>query len=211
MTDLVDFLKSLIMTMSQINKKYQETVPSIIQEMKGHVESSDEGKSKKKRARKMKLGRNCLYPEEDQQIRTWWGSNKPELNEGDASISESQVKSFISLLRTRETQLQMILMLEVLALQPLASTDRAEDSQLPGIENSVEAEASKKTKKKQQSLADAVDMHADLLCIWQSTSSNEVRLLEDAQVTDHTREGQKAQRASAEPLRDFCVDIIMPL
>lgn len=209
MADLVEFLKSLVLPMAQMNKKYQETIPTLIKDMKTHIESSDDGKPKKKRARKMKLGRNGLYPSEDDKIRAWWTSSKPSLKDDAAAIPETEIKSYITLLRTRETQLQMVLILEILALEPLVPS--GEDMQLPGVRKSIEAEPATKKSKKKKNLADIVDMHADLLCIWQSTSSDEYRLLEDSQVADYTHTGEQMPRASSEPLRDFCVDIITPL
>ncbi len=64
MDDLVDFLKSLVMTTTTLDKKYRETIPQILEDMKSRVESSEDGeaKSKKKKAKKMKLGRKGLYP-----------------------------------------------------------------------------------------------------------------------------------------------------
>lgn len=208
--DLVGFLKGLVIPLRQMNKKYQETIPNIVREMKTLIDSSGEEKRKKRKPRKLKLGRNGLHPREDDDVRAWWAANRPELKDGESGVSESQVKSYLSLLRSRETQLQIILCLEILALEPLAATAEAADSQLPGIQPSIEAEPPQK-KAKEQNLSDLVDMNADLLCIWQSTASDEVRLLEGTQVTDHAAEGQKAQRTSSEPLKDFCVDIIIPL
>lgn len=208
--DLVSFLKGLVIPLRQMNKKYQETVPNIIREMKTLVDSSAEEKRKKRKPRKMKIGRNGLYPREDDDLRAWWAANRPEVEEGEPSIPESQVKSYLTLLRSRETQMQIILCLEILALEPLAATAGAADTQLPGVQPSIETEQPKK-KAKEQNLNDLVDLHADLLCIWQSTASDEMRFLEGTQVTDHAAEGQKAQRASSEPLKDFCVDIVIPL
>jgi DNA replication regulator SLD3 len=208
MNDLVDFLWSFIMTTSQIDKKYREMIPHIISEMKTLVDTSDDGKPKRRATRKMKLGRDGLYPEEDVQIRRWWDSNKPELRDDQMNIPETLIQSHISLLRTRETELQMILIFEILALEPLVSGN-ADDSQLPGL--SPPEPAPPKKRKKKQDLAVLVDVHADRLCIWQSTASDELRLLEDSQLASDGRDGQKAQKVSSEPLRDFCVDVIMPL
>lgn len=210
MADLVSFLKGLVIPLRQMTKKYQETIPNIIREMKTVVDSSAEEKRKKRKPRKMKIGRNGLYPREDDDLQAWWAANRPELKDGEVSVPESQVKSYLTLLRSRETQLQIILCLEILALEPLAATAGAAESQLPGVQPSIETEQPKK-KAKEQNLNDVIDMHADLLCIWQSTASDEIRYLEGTQVTDHAAEGQKAQRASSEPLKDFCVDIVIPL
>lgn len=211
MGDLVEFLKALILPLRQMNKKYQEVIPTIIRDMKTRVDSSGDERRKKRKSKKMKLGKNGLYPGEEQIVRSWWLSSKPDLTEGEAAISESQIKSYISLLRSRETQLQLILVLETLALEPLAATVETSETQLPGLKMSIEAEEPKKKKGKEQSFTDLAEMHADLLCIWQSTISDEIRLLQDTQIPDQVREGQQVQKASSEPMKDFCVDIIMPL
>src|SRR5690606_6256848 len=189
MTDLVNFLKGLVIPLRQMNKKYQAPIPTLIKDMKTLADSSAEDKRKKRKPRKMKIGRNGLYPHEDDELKAWWAANKPELKDGEPSIPDSQVKSYLTLLRSRETQLQIILLLEILALEPLAAAAEAADPQLPGVQPSIEAEPLKKKSAKEQDLSDLVDLHADLLCIWQSTASDEVRLLEDSQMTDHAEEG----------------------
>lgn len=215
MNDLVDFLKSLIMTTVQIDKKYRETIPGVISTLKTLVESSDEGtKSKKRKPKKMKLSKTGLYPHEENQVRRWWVANRPETTDDEVSISPAQMKSHVDLLRTRETQLQMILILEILALEPSRAREDDGESQLPGF--GEDTQASKTTgaqptkKRNKHNLPVLIEIHADRLCIWQSTASDEFRLLEDSQVATHPAQGQAAPKASADPLRDFCTDIIMP-
>ncbi|TIC94199.1 hypothetical protein CH35J_009439 [Colletotrichum higginsianum] len=214
MNDLIDFLKSLVMTTVQIDKKYRETIPEIISKLKTHIDTSDDGsKPKRRKSKKMKLGKDGMYPGEDDHVRNWWSSNKPEFSDEDKTITPAQIKSHVSLLRTRETQLQMILILEILALEPLRTAEGDGESQLPGlsgepeVEKAVEAQPKKRSKHNFPVLA---DVHADRLCIWQSTASDELRMLEDSQVTTPSG-GEPAQKASSDPLRDFCTDIVMPL
>ncbi|WYZ42849.1 hypothetical protein EsH8_VI_000548 [Colletotrichum jinshuiense] len=213
MNDLIDFLKSLVMTTVQIDKKYRETIPDVISKLKTHVDSSDDGnKPKRRKSKKMKLGKDGMYPGEDDLVRKWWDSNKPELNDDDATITPTQIKSHVTLLRTRETQLQMILILEILALEPLRTAEGEGESQLPGLLGETEVEKAPEALPKKRSKHNfpvLADVHADRLCIWQSTASDEMRMLEDSQVTAPAG-GEPAQRASADPLKDFCTDIVMP-
>jgi DNA replication regulator SLD3 len=213
MNDLVDFLKSLILTTVQFDKKYRETIPDVISKMKTLVESSDEGgRSKKRKVPKMKLGKDSLYPTEDAKVRQWWNTHKPDLRDDEATVSVEQIKTHVALLRTRETQLQMILVLEILALEPLRMAEEVE-SQLPGLPgdgDSQEPMAAPK-KRSKHNLPVLLEVLADRLCIWQDTASDELRLLEDSQVTGRATDGEEQQKASSEPLKDFCVDIIMPL
>lgn len=216
MVDLTDFLRSLILTTVQIDKKYRETIPGVISNMKALIDSSDEGSKKKRKPRKMKLGKDSLYPLEDDSIRKWWNTNKPEISGDAATISAAQIKSHVSVLRTRETQLQMILILEILALEPLKSVDDSGDSNLPTLPGAESQQpeqnmAPPAKKRNKHNLPVLVDVHADRLTIWQSTASDEQLLLGDSQVTQSAIDGQMQQKASSEPLKDFCVDVIVPL
>ncbi|KAK1688261.1 DNA replication regulator SLD3-domain-containing protein [Colletotrichum godetiae] len=213
MNDLIEFLKSLVMTTVQIDKKYREAIPDLISKMKTHIDSSDEGsKSKRRKIKKMKMGKDGMYSGEDEHVRAWWNSNKPEFSDEDMTVTPAQIKSHVSLLRTRETQLQMILILEILALEPLRTAEAEGISQLPGHsgegdgEKAAEAQAKKRSR---HNFPVLVDVHADRLTIWQSTASDELRLLEGSQITA-ANGGDPALRASADPLKDFCTDIIMP-
>lgn len=214
----------------QIDKKYRETIPDVISSMRQLVDSSDEARKKRRRSakKKMKLGKNGLYTNEDDRVRQWWTANKPELgaggtDDGDGgptSISMEQVKAHTSLLRTRETHLQMIVIMEVLALEPLRPRDQPADGgglpTLPGGETTDLAlqpqPAPTPKKRNKHNLPVLLDVHADRLTIWQSTWSDEQILLQDSQVPSQPgNESQLQQKASSEPLRDFCVDVIVPL
>lgn len=217
MGDLIDFLKSLILTTIQIDKKYRETAPDLISKMSKIVNSSDEANTKKRKSRKMKLGKDGLYPEEDAKLCKWWITNKPELGEEQTSFSEAQIKSHLSLLRTRETQLQMIVILEILALEPLKASEEGGENQLPLLPGTSEpqtqqaSQSSQPKKRNKHNLPVLVDVHADRLTIWQSTATDEQLLLEDSQVMRRPLDDQPLQKSSSEPLKDFCTDVIVPL
>ncbi|ODA82978.1 hypothetical protein RJ55_01487 [Drechmeria coniospora] len=215
MTDLVDFLKSLVLTTVQIDKKYRDTIPGVIAKMTSHVDTSDEGARRKRKPKKMRLGKDGLYPLEDATICDWWTANKPALDNDQAGLSTSQVKSRISRLRTRETQLQMIIILEILALEPLTSAGDTCESSLPPLPGALSPEqahqmAPPPKKRSKHNLPVLVDVHADRLTIWQSTASDEQLSLEDSQAAQPPFDGQVTQKASSEPLKDFCVDVIVP-
>ncbi|KAI9167019.1 hypothetical protein HJFPF1_03138 [Paramyrothecium foliicola] len=216
MTDLVDFLKSLVLTTVQIDQKYRQAVPDIITNIKAIVESSDEGRRRKRKPKKMKLGRDGLYPLEDEHIRAWWTANQPEVKDGEAGITPGLIRSHTTLLRTRETQLQMILILEILALEPLKAVDEASEANLPTLPGTEEFQDSPNSgpaitkRRNKHNLPVLLDVHADRLTIWQSIASDEQLILEDSQALNASFNGQMQQKASSEPLRDFCVDVIVP-
>lgn len=216
MSDLIDFLKGLVLTTVQVDKKYRETVPELVSKIKPVVDSSDEGRKRRRRSKKMKLGKDGLYPSEDENIEKWWSANKPELNDDDDSgISMEQIKAHASLLRTRETQLQMIVILEILALELLKPQEQPADAlpTLPGASESQERMAPPPSLKRRNkhNFPTLIDVHTDRLTIWQSMASHEQILLQDSQVPSPSANGHVQEKASPEPLRDFCVDVIIPL
>jgi len=216
MKDLLEFLKSLVMTTILIDKKYRETIPELIAKMKIMVETSDEEapKTKKRKPKKMKLGKDGLYPTEDEHVKRWWSVHKPEERDDESSTVSQETRYHITCLRTRETQLQMIIILEILALEALGPTAGAVESQLPGMaaedghKESTEGPTRKRNKHNYPVL---VDVHADRLCIWQSTTLDEVKVIAESQGLKHAHESQQSGRVNSDPLKDFCVDIIVPL
>ncbi|KAH0499352.1 hypothetical protein TgHK011_006553 [Trichoderma gracile] len=217
MADLIEFLKSLILTTVQIDKKYRESIPEIIAKLKDRIDSSDEGRKRKRKPKKMKLGKSGLYPLEDENVMRWWAANKPEPNDDGASITPSQIKSHVSILRTRETKLQMILIMEILALEPLKAAGESGEANLPALPGAADSGDlleniwhPQPKKRNKHNLPVLLDVHADRLTIWQSTASDEQLLLEDAPSSQVPLDGNLDKKASSEPLRDFCVDVIMP-
>ncbi|KAI1762979.1 DNA replication regulator SLD3-domain-containing protein [Hypoxylon sp. FL1150] len=218
MNDLMEFLKSLVITTTHIDKKYRQTVPDIISKMKSTFQDSEaeqeSTKTRKRKAKKMKLGKDGLYPAEDEHVRKWWNARKPEFKDDETmtTVDPQDTKHKISLLRLRETQLQMIIILEILALEPLVTPKDGEESQLPGL-SGLDEEAPKPTKdtkkRNRNNLSSLIDFHTNWLNIWQSTTLDEVKLPDDTQGGKEP-ETQKSSKITSDPLKDFCVDIIVP-
>lgn len=215
MNDLIEFMKSLVLTTVVIDKKYRETIPGIIATTKPLGQDSDgASKTKKRKAKKPKLGKDGLYPGEVDHIKNWWTSNQPASGEDEQkSLTAIEHKYHVSYLRRRETQLQIILVLEILALEPLAQA-KGTECQLPGMETQAPSrEASQEPsakKRNKHNLPVLLDVHADRLCIWQSTTLDEVKAVAESQPLTAGPEGE-LERANSNPLRDFCVDVIVPL
>jgi DNA replication regulator SLD3 len=66
-------------------------------------------------------------------------------------------------------------------------------------------------KRNRHNLPVLLDVHADRLCIWQSTTLDEVKAVAESQMPTEGHENEEQERANSDPLRDFCVDIIIPL
>lgn len=219
MTEHIAFLESLIMSTTLIDKKYRDGVAQCVASITVLDQSADEAKDsektkKRKTTKKTKPGKNGLYPSEDTLIRRWWASHDEEADIGAPGTSKDDIaKTRISQLRIRETQLQMIIILEVLALQPLVREPEEPDPLLPvaPLENGNGIAQSKATKPKTlEHLSMLIDVHIDRLCIWQSISLETVKA-----PTDGPNNGEKSGATTSTNtdniLRDFSVEVILPL
>ncbi|KUJ20411.1 uncharacterized protein LY89DRAFT_442789 [Mollisia scopiformis] len=220
--DHVNFLESLILSNALIDSKYRDGVPTCVSLLDIQDQSEDNANptakvKRRKSNKKQKPGKNGLYPTEDTLIRKWWNSHDDEAESGAPGDSrDERTKRRISQLRIRETQLQIIIILEVLALQPLASSSEDIGEDLPTALPTIEPMESKQKQgksKKPQDLTMLIDLHIDRLCIWQSVA------LEEA-TKGHSSESQNVSENIDTPtartshtdniLRDFCVEVIAP-
>lgn len=165
----------------------------------------------------MKPGKTGLYPTENGLIRKWWASLDDDAEAGAPGTSrEERTKNRIAQLRVRETQLQMIVILEVLALQPLASITEDFASDLPAaLPTSATSDGKEKLakSKKPDSLTTLIDVHIDRLCIWQDIAAETTKThLGDTQNGNDSAHGaSKSTKYTDNLLKDFCVDVIGPL
>ncbi|KAL8799769.1 MAG: hypothetical protein Q9182_005635 [Xanthomendoza sp. 2 TL-2023] len=173
---LIEYLRTLIVPLPMLDKKYRETLPSLITKLPCSNISEDErnevlAKCKKnsRKSRKEKMGKNGLYPQEEVDVLNWWldhVSFGPACESSD--LMAEMTRATILEQRTRETLLQIILVLEVLALEtvlPIAFVEKDPKTELANVEPST-----KKAKaKKSIDLSLLLDFLIDRLWIWQST------------------------------------------
>lgn len=220
MNEHIAFLESLVLTTKLIDKKYSEGVPSCVSLMDVQDHSADDAhqggeKIKKRRSsKKMKPGKDGLYPLEDNLIRKYWAGLEDEADSGAPGSSRAErTKTRISQLRARETQLQIILILEVLALQPLASVTEDLGPDLPaGLPSGVNGKDKAVKSKKAEQLTTLIDVHIDRLCIWQDIAAEASNsALGDSQIGRGNFVASNAAKHTDNILRDFCVEVIGPL
>ncbi|KAL2067193.1 hypothetical protein VTL71DRAFT_1617 [Oculimacula yallundae] len=221
LNDLIAFLESMVMSSTLLEKKYRDGVPTCVSLVDVHDQSAEDAaqtgsKPKKKRMnKKMKHGKNGLYPTEEPLIRRWWAMHDDDTDTGAPGNSREEVtKSRVSQLRIRETQLQMIVILEVLALQPLATSTEDIGGGLPTALPTTEIVGSKEkpTKsKKPDHLTMLIDVHIDRLCIWQSLTLESMNAPGESQNNPDLLTGLSTQAKHTDNiLRDFCVEVIAP-
>lgn len=190
--------------MKKMDIKYRDSLPNVIRDLP--METSDNemtgrvGKRKRKSSKKM--GKNGLYPEEDQFVAKWWINRNVSTVPGESA--QQELKRLVADLRLRETQLQILLILETIALE--ASTGKTTETSTTGTR---EPQAPKKTKgRKGQDLDVQLELLADRLCIWHTVSFDEILPLDNS--TNKEKHRQAEKEPANDKLRDFCTEVIMP-
>ena len=214
----------MILSLPLMDKKYRESLPGIIKDIPaGNFSDDDNGPStaplekKRLKSKKDSIGKNGLYPDEGVKMTRWW-SRESMLGIGDAEqeAREELSKARILEQKARETQLQMILMLEVLALEALSATvSPARDSieAVVIVEGGLENNKTKKPKtKKPQDLPSVLDVSIDRLSIWLSISQEDMKASDDSLKRPIQQWGRSEKRETRNDLlREFCTDVILPL
>ena len=199
--DLIAFYREAILTAKKMDHKYRETLPTSIRDALLSISDGETAPSgKKRKPRKKKLGKNGLYPEEEKFVHRWWKDRA--FGEQGVLIETSrdtEVKKHVADLRLRETQLQILLILETLALE-------AEEAKKPrGDVDAAEPPPTTKAKKPQD-LAVMLELHLDRLCIWHAVS------FEDTVVADSAKSQSNlaGKKVESDAVRDFCTEVIIP-
>ena len=213
---LREFLRENVLSVSTNDKKYSETLPALIKEIPHGITSEDESSLLSDQIRKLKKrkkpSRGGLAPGEEQYVVRWWlHQERASLTGGPGETREQRVKQALVEQRARETQLQIILILEILALEAVAVNDPSvvhpDNKALGGDDSTMHMQAKKS--RKPQNLSNLLDVLIDRLCIWHSTSQGELispdvtKEAEEVKITRQTSEGDR--------LRDFCTEVVVPL
>ncbi|KAI9883545.1 MAG: hypothetical protein M1823_004687 [Watsoniomyces obsoletus] len=214
-TGLVKFLESAVLNPRLMDKKYRETLPTVVEALSPLGASDDDTGSKPKRKSK-KLGpaKDGMYAHEKEYVVKWWDADEEEL--GSMSVDEtreSRTKRKLTALRLRETKLQVILILEVLSLQ--ASMKQGVDA--PKVvspkedENRRDKAKSSRKKKKTPELSLTLELLLDRLCIWQ-TVNVEGPMSVSRPISRHGGFNGKSTGLStdSDDLRDFCTEVVVP-
>ncbi|EXJ68102.1 uncharacterized protein A1O5_08717 [Cladophialophora psammophila CBS 110553] len=228
-SELSEFYEQSILPTKKIDHKYKESLVKIIKELPPAViEQEGEGvvgedtsrKKKRPRKKKAKLGTDGLWPDEEDFITKWWRSR--DLKTANLTVigqAEEMRKEFADL-RMRESEMQMLLMLEVMLLEiagshlsettkPAYATDP--DVKVESIEddnNDLLASAPQRPPKakKRRNWTSEIDTIVDRLCIWHTVSLDELSTTDDKSQNSSSSTSSKPN----DSLKDFCKDVLLP-
>jgi len=207
--DLVNFYREAILPAKKMDLKYRETIPATVRDVMLSISDDETAQTKKRKSRKKKkkLGKNGLYPDEEDFIRKWWKDRSSSENGVAIETSrETEMKKHVADLRLRETQLQILLILETMALESALPDDKKQDGGNGG--DSPDEKAKRSKSKKLQDLNVVLELHLDRLCIWHAVSFEDIAIPETIKDTeDNHLSGKKAE---SDAVRDFCTEVIIP-
>ena len=200
-----------------MDKKYREALPHIVKDLPINVLTEDEIPAiissqgqKTRKPKKGNVGKDGLYPGEEASITKWWLSLAKPTTMNDASEGKNDtIRTILLEQRARETQLQIILVLETLVLE--ASNQQTTVIEADPQTSALQHESSqvKKIKsRKPQDLSTLLDLLVDRLCIWQSVSVDEGKEPQPTEASATQSDGRASDKVH---LRDFCVDVVLPL
>ena len=218
---LISFLRSCILSLATMDIKYREALPEVVKGFPFDSRSDDECinvikmiSKKTRKSKKTNVGKNGLYVGEEVNIARWWLSRDLSSVACDsAGAKEEAVRSALLEQRARETQMQIILSLEILALESIATSQPVEN--LPPMNSVGRDDGSQKRKKKTkkpQDLSMLLDLLVDRLCIWQSMTVDEMKTSNGENRSAYQQAAKPtANMAGRDHLRQFCVDVVLPL
>jgi hypothetical protein len=176
--------------MKKMDIKYRNSVPEIVRNLV--LDTVDPPVRSKRRRRKKKLGKNGLYDDENEYISRWWRSRTVvDPQTGKQDTMDGELRRSAADLRIRETQLQILLILETLAVELT----------MPKI-----AEPAQSRRKKDQDLGTLLELLFDRLCIWHAVSLDDI--------CENGKESDRAETVGKEndndKLKEFWMEVILP-
>lgn len=218
-SELAGFYRTRLLTPRKMDLKYHETIPKIIDS--AFLQESPEklaltslsAASRKKSGRRKQLGKDSLFAGEERFIRAWWLDRNGEQNDSSRTPSrEETIQRVVRELRNRETQLQIILILEILTLESTTVGDREGDIASQAVkqepdDGEAKSDLAKIPSKpsKKRDLKHELDILVDRLCIYQTVSIIEPSMSGKIRINN----GDSGQEIR-DRLRDFACNVILP-
>jgi DNA replication regulator SLD3 len=215
--ELVSFLRSMLLSHKAEEKKYREKLQEVVKAIPPGSFSEDElvdiSTRPKRSKKKVKLSREGVYPQETKIVKQWWISEMPNTEAYGEETMEQRLKRRLADLRVREALAQMILILEIVSLEslatykgPLADTDGTGETQ-------TQSESQAKPKKRKKKLDDVnllLDLLLDKLCIWQSVEQEGVLEFDSKSSNQDAGTSGTGQNSGNDRLQSFCIEVIIP-
>ncbi|KAI9661503.1 MAG: hypothetical protein M1831_003025 [Alyxoria varia] len=203
--ELAEYLRLMILSASTTETKYRSAIMDILKSS-SEVDTIKWPAKPGKRA--VKPAKDGVYKFESQHIRRWWNDHCDRCS---GTSGENNLNQALRALRFRESCLQIIMILEISSLEtPLASSCHAGESTSNAVMNGFESQQNQpKRRRKPQDLNLSLELLLDRLCIWQSIELDGDIGLKNPELD--ARQGDQTGASEGDGLREFCLEVIIPL
>lgn len=197
------FLREMLLTTSASDKRMKDVLPTVLKELtaRTRVEEGEPIKNRKTKW-KPKRDRQGFLSDEKRHVEQWWQAIDQDTPVESLPVSwELHVSQKLQYLRSRETFLQVIILLETMAIE---SSSADMHSQYAGsLEPQINAQADKK-RRRPLDLATHLEGLLDRLTIWHSLDfrSPQKKTTEGSQRDDEPEVDDE--------LKSFCVEVVVP-
>ena len=132
--DLANFYRESVLPAKKMDLKYKESLKDAVLKLVQETTAAEDEKASRKSTKRTKLAKDGLWPTEPDFIRFWW-HHRDSKTSGAHEDYAIELQDAIAAQRMREAQMQMILILEILAIEAKQNEKRI-DSQQRMPENS---------------------------------------------------------------------------
>jgi DNA replication regulator SLD3 len=200
---LATFLRTTILSSTSMDKKFKTKLPEFAASF-ASMDSDDEQKKAKRKSikkRKLKINSDGIYSFEGEYVQKWWNNDDESISNHDESGNQ-RIERRVKSLRIRETLLQIILVLEIIALESTTEWKQAEETKPDDLQPQTD-DKPKKRPKKPMDLNKHLDHLIDMLLIWHT-----VGLASDSLALSPEKQSKKGW--DKDRLGSFCVEVIIP-
>lgn len=209
-SELISFLRISILSDKTTDKKYRENVPEFVKDLPLRDTPNSNPKSKKKRKWKPERDKYGFFANEKDYVEQWWRDDDDQrtaLDSAEKLIDVIRRRS--QQLRSRETFLQVVLILETIALETSAvkasdTLDIAAQShnmETQTGESQAGPDSKNSKKKKEVDICALLDKLLDCLVIWYSLASGSPsKSMDNVEGKDETNDD----------LKSFASEVIIP-
>ncbi|EWC48357.1 hypothetical protein DRE_02126 [Drechslerella stenobrocha 248] len=208
--DLLLFLENMVVPIEECDEKYRSGLREVAQAKRGQIGIGDKINNEDLEAAIIPPA--CLKENEIKYVLKWLRS----LSEDDAPIRSREQEDLhlgkkITELRSRETELQVILLLEILAIQSVLSEQKlleyekmkkAAERKRRRREKAKAGGTKDKKKRKKMDPSVLLGLLVDRLCIWHSIEAGDERSGSQQAPVQNTKDEK-------DHLRHFCVEIVL--
>ncbi|KAF2207891.1 hypothetical protein CERZMDRAFT_62385 [Cercospora zeae-maydis SCOH1-5] len=204
---LITFLRGAMLNSTSMDKKFRDVLAGIVKDMSVIDTPETQSKSRRKRKWRPKRDKHGLFVDEKEYIECWWRKHDEAMHA--LATNETLLRRRLQVVRNRETLLQVVVAMEVLALENAAAacsenplTVGLRSEELSGDHGEINMKDKKQRKKKEIDVDASLETLVERLNIFHTVEASPVK----------TQDGENcsAHADTKDELKTFAAEVIIP-